>query len=87
MTTTTRGAGVRGGSYLPQGRPRRGSNTSETYLHPRPLLEAAGVVLACATFIAVILAAYLVGEHRRCESLRKDGSPLAATYCPQETSR
>ena len=48
--------------------------------------DALTAVLSCTVLLTVLLAAYVAGEHRRCESLRKDGSPLVATYC-EETSR
>ncbi len=37
----------------------------------------------CLAFGLVLSAAFLLGEHRRCQALIRDSSPLVATYCPE----
>jgi hypothetical protein len=53
----------------------------------RRLARALAPFLACAAAAAVLLAAYVVGEDRRCNQLTAAGSPAAATYCAKEPTR
>jgi len=48
-------------------------------MHPR--VHAALVWLLLILAAVAFLAAGVVGEHRRCTSLRDTGSPLASQYC------
>jgi hypothetical protein len=53
----------------------------------RRLARAVAPFLACTAIGLVLLAAYVVGEDRRCNQLAADGSPAATTYCSQGATR
>lgn len=50
------------------------------------LARAVAPFLACTAIGLVLLAAYVVGEDRRCNQLTA-GSPAATTYCSQGATR
>jgi hypothetical protein len=51
------------------------------------LARAVAPFLACTAICLVLLAAYVVGQDRRCNQLTADGSPAAATYCSPGATR
>lgn len=53
----------------------------------RRIARTVAPFLACAAAAVVLLAAYVVGEDRRCNQLTAAGSPAAATYCAKEPTR
>lgn len=57
-----------------------GSRPYPRRMHPR--VHTALVALLLLLSAVAFLGAGVVGEHRRCTSLRNAGNPLAAQYCP-----
>jgi len=55
---------------------------SRPYRRMHPRVHTALVVLLLLASAVAFLAAGVVGEHRRCTSLRQTGSPLVSQYCP-----